>query len=58
MTYDEIEFIIQCCKLEIRRLSLQLSLAMTLDEKAEIELKIKKKKKNLNNTKWSRISNA
>jgi hypothetical protein len=41
------EFMIRCCKLEIRRLYLHLSLAMTLDEKAEIELKIKKEKEEL-----------
>lgn len=51
------EFMIRCCKLEIRRLYLQLSLTYSPEEKSKIELQIKQEKTNLDNTKWSKISN-
>lgn len=41
------EFIIQCCKLEIRRLQLQLSLTYSPEEKSKIELQIKQEKDEL-----------
>ena len=48
MTSNErIEWMILCCKLEIRRLNLQLSLTYSSEEKSKIELKIKKEKEEL-----------
>lgn len=48
MTSNErIEWMIICCKLEIRRLYLQLSLTYSSEEKSKIELKIKKEKEEL-----------
>lgn len=45
---DEIiEFMIRFCKLEIRRLLLQLSLTYSPLEKSKIELKIKQEKEEL-----------
>lgn len=45
---DEIrEFMIRFCKLEIRRLLLQLSLTYSPQEKSKIELKIKQEKEEL-----------
>ena len=41
------QFIIQVCKLEIRRLQLQLTLAFSPEEKSKIELQIKKEKEEL-----------
>lgn len=41
------EFIIQCCKQEIRRLQLQLSLTYSPEEKSKIELQIKQEKDEL-----------
>ena len=41
------EFMIRCCKLEIRRLYLQLSLTYSPEEKSKIELEIKKEKEEL-----------
>lgn len=41
------EFMIRCCKLEIRRLYLQLSLTYSPEEKFKIELQIKKEKEEL-----------
>lgn len=48
MTSNErIEFMILCCKLEIRRLNLQLSLTYSPEEKSKIELQIKQEKEEL-----------
>lgn len=45
---DEIrEMMIRFCKLEIRRLYLQLSLTFSPEEKSKIELEIKKEKAEL-----------
>ena len=41
------EFLIRCCKLEIRRLNVQLSLTYSPEEKSKIKLKIKKEKEEL-----------
>ena len=41
------EFLIRCCKLEIRRLLLQLSLTYSPEEKSKIELQIKQEKEEL-----------
>lgn len=41
------EFMIRCCKLEIRRLLLQLSLTYSPEEKSKIELQIKQEKEEL-----------
>ena len=41
------EMMIRFCKLEIRRLLLQLSLTYSSEEKSKIELKIKKEKEEL-----------
>jgi Trm5-related predicted tRNA methylase len=41
------EFLIRCCKLEIRRLYLQLSLTFSPEEKSKIELQIKQEKEEL-----------
>lgn len=41
------EMMIGFCKLEIRRLYLQLSLTFSSEEKSKIELKIKKEKEEL-----------
>lgn len=41
------EMMIRCCKLEIRRLLLQLSLTYSPEEKSKIELQIKKEKAEL-----------
>ena len=48
MTSNErIEFMILFCKLEIRRLNLQLSLTYSPEEKSKIELQIKQEKEEL-----------
>lgn len=48
MTSNErIECMILCCKLEIRRLLLQLSLTYSPEEKSKIELQIKQEKEEL-----------
>lgn len=41
------QFLIQFCKLEIRRLQMQLTLAFSPEEKTKIELQIKKEKEAL-----------
>ena len=41
------KMMIRCCKLEIRRLLLQLSLTYSTEEKSKIELQIKKEKAEL-----------
>ena len=41
------EMMIRCCKLEIRRLLLQLSLTYSTEEKSKIELQIKQEKDEL-----------
>ena len=49
MTSNEeiIEMMIRCCKLEIRRLQIQLLLTYSSEEKSKIELKIKQEKEEL-----------
>lgn len=41
------KMMIRCCKLEIRRLLLQLSLTYSTEEKSKIELQIKQEKEQL-----------